>query len=117
MPFAIELSEEVIPLTVGGTTTGYVTISADYVLYPGTRVTLWSNGGIGDDITGEFIVTSSKNGLVGLRAAPTSKTDQVNNLNFGRTDVSAYLVADSAKMMVHRQIVRVSSLARPWSGI
>lgn len=99
----------VYPLTVDGTTTGYVTVDDATALYPGTIVNLWSNTAQLECIITEY----NDDGTVGLRATPQGLIDQANRYNFGRTDVSDFKVADGAKIMIEKQIVPIELAGIP----
>jgi hypothetical protein len=109
----VQIYEQVIPITVNGTTDGFVTVAATNNLYPGTKVVLYSAG------AGAFegIITSySDTGVVGLRRLPTDLFD-TQKVSYGRSDVSAWTVAGSATIFIERQIVPVEHLHAPKLGI
>lgn len=112
MSYGIQLHGETILLTGNGTSAGTVTIANTYAIYPGTKCTLWSNP-VGGAISMEMMIVYAQNGTLYMRQLPTSISDKTNQLSYGYTDCSAYLVADGACLYIHQQTIAVDHLYRP----
>ena len=108
----INVAAAVFPLTVGGTTTGYVTIDPNSDLLPNTKVWVWSSGAGIESV--ECLVTEfNDDGTVGLRILPQDSRDHFHHPSYGRNDMSAFTVADGSQLMVNPQIVPVEAFYGP----
>ena len=81
-------------LTVSGTSNGYVTVASTAGFFLTQRVWLSSET---QTSLGCQVVDIQAGGLIGLRAIGAS--------GYGRTDVSGFLVADSARLDAEQQLI------------
>lgn len=91
-------------LTADGDTNGYVTVAANDNYYPGAKVWLADNGTAGN---AEFVVTDLKGSTkIGLRKLPTFGVN-AQGPQYGRSDVSAWTVANGTTISQRATVVRV----------
>ena len=83
--------------TANGGADGYVTVGDNSTFFPSARVWLWSNTVSPLEYIVTDLVGSTKIGVRKIGSAPT----------YTRTDISTLLLADSAKIAMDGQIVRV----------
>ena len=111
-----QIWDHCMPVTVNGTSAGFVGVSNNYTVLVGTIVNLYSAGaGSLECVVTEVQDPVGANQMIGLRARATTKVDP-HKVDYGRTSLSAWTVAGSATVNVERQIVPVDILYRSIPG-
>lgn len=100
MAGALKLPDVIAPLTANGTSTGVVTVAASNVFTIGAKCNLFDVNGLSLRV----VITGAPTATT-LTVRKDFDLSTVLTVNYGNTDISAFLLANSAKIEQLRQLL------------